>query len=112
MVAFSTIPLPDPRISPKLLEKFSDIPRVFAWTLTDSSGAYTGLLVDGLSLPSHGQYRQIIVLMDRASWKLGAEKKIAIEQTVRAEADAQGVLGVKPARRSEPGAASRSPEPS
>lgn len=110
MVVFSTVPLSDSRISPKLVAKFSNILKVSAWTLTDSSGVYTGLLVDGLSLPSHGQYRQIIVLMDRTNWQLGAEKKIAIEQIVRAEADVQGVLGAKPGQKPEAGAASRPSE--
>jgi hypothetical protein len=95
MVAFTTVRLPDSRISPTLLAKFSNTPRVFAWTLTDSSGVYTGLLIDGLSDPSHGQYRQIVILMDRTDWRLGSEKKIAIEQLVRAEADVQGILGAK-----------------
>ena len=95
MVAFTTIWLPDLRVSPTLVAKFSNTPRVFAWTLTDSSGVYSGLMIDGLSDPSHGQYRQTIVLMDRTNWQLGSEKKIAIEQLVRAEANVQGILGAK-----------------
>ena len=95
MVAFATIRLPDSRIPPTLIAKFSNTPRVFAWTLTDSSGMYTGLMIDGLSDPAHGQYRQTVVLMDRTNWRLGSEKKIAIEQIVRAAADVQGILGPK-----------------
>ena len=93
MVAFTTVRLPDSRISPKLVAKFSNTPRVFAWTLTDSSGVYTGLMIDGLSDPSHGEYRQVIILMDRTDWRLGSEKKIAIEQLVRTQAHVQGILG-------------------
>jgi len=52
-------------------------------------------MIEGLSDPSHGRYRQIVVLMDRTNWQLGSEKKIAIEQLVRAEADVQGILGAK-----------------
>jgi len=95
MVAFTTIRLPDLRVSPALVAKFSNTPRVFAWTLTDSLGVYTGLMIDGLSNPLPGQYRQIVVLMDQTSGPLGSEKKIAIEQLVRAEADAQGIFGAK-----------------
>jgi hypothetical protein len=99
MVAFATVPLPDSRISPKLVAKFSITPDVFAWSFTDSSGVYTGLVIHGLSDPSHGQYRQTIVLMDRTMWQLASEKKIAIEQIVRAEADVQGILGAKSASK-------------
>ena len=95
MVIFTTVRLSDSRISPTLVAKFSNTPRVFAWTLTESSGLYTGLVIDGLSDPSHAQYRQTIVLMDRTNRQLGSEKKIAIEQLVRAEADVQGILGAK-----------------
>jgi hypothetical protein len=95
MVDFTTVRLPDIRVSPTIVAKFSSTPRVFAWTLTDSSGVYTGLMIDGLSDPSHGEYRQTVVLMDRTDWQLGSERKIAIEQLVRAEADVQGILGGK-----------------
>jgi hypothetical protein len=47
MVNFAFVALTDPRLTPQLRGQFLRVGQLVEWTLTDSSGCYSGLVVIG-----------------------------------------------------------------
>lgn len=47
MVNFAFVPLSDPRLTPELKARFLKVDQLVKWESTDSSGAYSGLVIVG-----------------------------------------------------------------
>jgi hypothetical protein len=47
MVDFTFVPLSDPTLTPELKARFLKVDQLVNWKSTDSSGAYSGLVIVG-----------------------------------------------------------------